>query len=212
LLRWRLDVSANPARCVDPAGRGDNGALVLGCVVVIALLGVTVRFILDFAGVAVRFAQARIGVGVRFVCFLFLVPLASIHRSVVLVLIGVGVRVLVLLLILILDVDVELFGKPAGPPPTLQGVIAGATREVCLEIVRANEIFNVEKCRPFHANVDEGGLHAWQNSGDFPEHYVANGAPSTLTLEVKLCDDPVLDEAHAGLSEIAIDDENVSCH
>jgi hypothetical protein len=84
--------------------------------------------------------------------------------------------------------------------------------QVGIEVVRADEVFDVEEGGPLLADVDEGRLHARQDAAHLPHVDVAEGAPLAVPLEVELGDDSVFDERDARLTDVDVDDEDVLGH
>jgi hypothetical protein len=85
-------------------------------------------------------------------------------------------------------------------------------RQISFEVVRTDEIFDVQKCGAFLPDVDEGRLHSGQNPGHLAENDVAEGTSRAGTLNMELRDDSFFDESHARLSQVHIDDEKILGH
>ena len=82
--------------------------------------------------------------------------------------------------------------------------VLAPAREVGLEVVRADEVLDVEERRALEPDVDEGGLEPGQHPGDLAEVDVAYGSARGLgaaALDVELGDDAVLDEGDACLGD-----------
>jgi hypothetical protein len=62
------------------------------------------------------------------------------------------------------------------------------------------------------ADVDEGSLHAGQDAGDLAENDVADGGLLCFALDVELGHHTVLDQRDAGLSQVGVDDYDISGH
>ena len=104
----------------------------------------------------------------------------------------------------------RLLGAVARP----ERVLATA-REVGLEVVRPDEVLDVEERGALETDVDERGLQTRQDPGDPAEVDVAGRAAAGLcapSLDVELGDDAVLDERDARLGDVARNDEDILGH
>jgi hypothetical protein len=84
--------------------------------------------------------------------------------------------------------------------------------QVRLEIIGANQVFDVEERGPLEAHVDEGGLHAREHAAHLPHVDVAERSFLGFALDVELDDDAVFDERDANLANIDVDDEEIFGH
>ena len=91
---------------------------------------------------------------------------------------------------------------------------AAAAGEVRVEIVGPDEVLDVQERRALLADVDEGGLEAGEDAGDFAEDDVPDAAGVFVagTLDVELGDDAVLDEGDAGFFGFYTDYEEILGH
>ena len=67
-----------------------------------------------------------------------------------------------------------------------------------------HKVFDVKESRAVKADIDEGGLHAWQHPGYLPYIHVTDGGALLGALDIKLGEDAFLDESNAGLSDVYI--------
>ena len=85
-------------------------------------------------------------------------------------------------------------------------------RQVLFEIIRTDEIFDVEERGALLANVDEGRLHSGEHTAHFPEVDVPKGAAVGQALDVELGDDSVFNEGDSHFANVDVDDEQISAH
>ena len=84
--------------------------------------------------------------------------------------------------------------------------------QVSLEVVGANQVLDMQERSALLANVDERRLHAGQNPTHRSQTNVAKDAAVTETLDVELSNDARLDESDADLTNIYVDNEQISAH
>ena len=85
--------------------------------------------------------------------------------------------------------------------------------EVLVEVVRADEVLDVEERGALLPDVDEGGLEAGENACDLSEVHVADSARlAAFSFDVELGDDAVFDQRGARLAEITAQYEDVLGH
>jgi hypothetical protein len=70
----------------------------------------------------------------------------------------------------------------------------------------------MEKRGSLLTDVDEGGLHAGEHSGDLSEYDVADRRLLRLPLDVQLSDHSIFNQSDAGLSQVGVDDYDISGH
>ena len=143
------------------------------------------------SGVAVRFFGLRGGVVIAFNGVF-----GFAHVVIVVVVI---VRIVVMIVIVIMVVG---FGGGRARLVALSAVALGeafgvfvtaGARQIGLEVVGPNQIFDVQERGALHADVDERGLHAGQHAGHATEHDVADGSACGSALDLELGDDPFFD-------------------
>ena len=85
--------------------------------------------------------------------------------------------------------------------------------EVLVEVVRTDEVLDVEERGALLPDVDEGGLKARENARDLPQVDVADSARlAAFSFDVELGDDAVFDQRGARLAEITAQYEDVLGH
>ena len=87
-----------------------------------------------------------------------------------------------------------------------------AAREVGFEIIRPNQVFDVEEGCALLADVDERCLHAGQHARLLAKHDVADGASSGRALDLQLGNHSPFDQRNTGFTNIAIDDQRIFGH
>jgi hypothetical protein len=85
-------------------------------------------------------------------------------------------------------------------------------REVQLEVVGTDQILDVQERRALLPHVDEGRLHAGQDTRDLAQHDVADRAAMRGAFNLKLRNDAALDQRYASFPNINVDDDNAASH
>ena len=85
--------------------------------------------------------------------------------------------------------------------------------EVLVEVVRTDEVLDMEERGALLTDVDEGGLEAGENARDLSQVHVADSAGlAAFSFDVELGDDAVFDQRSARLAEITAQYEDVLGH
>jgi len=84
--------------------------------------------------------------------------------------------------------------------------------EVGLEVVGADQVFDVKEGGSLFTDVDEGRLHAGEHPAHFAEDDVAERAAVAVALDVKLGDDAVFDQRDSCLADVDVDNKGIFGH
>ena len=94
----------------------------------------------------------------------------------------------------------------------LLGALARAPGQIGLEVIRADQIFDVKEGCALLPDIDESRLHPRQDPAHGAEANVAEGALGAEAFDVKLGDDAGLDQGNADFANIDVDDEKIPAH
>jgi len=114
-----------------------------------------------------------------------------------------------------LSLGVELFDSRGSGRALFVACMLSTPREVRLEVVRSDEVLDVEERRALLPDVDERCLQARKHARHTTEHDAADAAAApvlTFSFDVKLGDDAVFDERYANFTDVDADDQYVLRH